>query len=128
MTSDFIAQSVGTNASYIRKVCGLLKRRGIIESRQGVSGFTLLVPPEELTLRDVYEAVSESDQVHVFDLHQNPNDECVVGRHIRPVLSEVFRGIEQRAELELSQTTLVDCMQKMRTSIDKEQQHEGSDS
>jgi len=128
MTSDFIAQSVGTNASYIRKVCGLLKRRGIIESRQGVSGFTLLVPPEELTLRNVYEAVSESDQVHVFDLHQNPNDECVVGRHIRPVLSEVFRGIEQRAELELSQTTLADCMQKMRTSIDKEQQHEGSDS
>lgn len=128
MTSDFIAQSVGTNASYIRKVCGLLKRRGIIESRQGVSGFTLLVPPEELTLRNVYEAVSESDQVHVFDLHQNPNDECVVGRHIRPVLSEVFRGVEQRAELELSQTTLADCMQKMRTSIDKEQQHEGSDS
>ena len=64
--------------------------------------------------------INESEQVHVFDLHQNPNDECIVGRHIRPVLAEVFRGIEEKAGQALKHTTLVDCMQKMNIEIDKE--------
>lgn len=120
MTSDQIAESVGTNASYIRKITGLLKKHGIIDSRQGISGFTLLVEPEELSLLRVYQAIAETEQVHVFDLHQNPNDECIVGRHIQPVLTDVFRGIEEKAERELKNTTLSDCMQKMRAEIDKE--------
>lgn len=120
MTSDQIAESVGTNASYIRKITGLLKKRDIIESRQGISGFTLLVDPEELSLLRVYQAIAETDRVHVFDLHQNPNDECIVGRHILPVLSDVFRGIEEKAEQELKTTTLADCMKRMKTEINKE--------
>ena len=120
MTSDQIAESVGTNASYIRKITGLLKKQGIIDSRQGISGFTLLVEPEELSLLDIYQAIAETEQVHVFDLHQNPNDECIVGRHIQPVLTDVFRGIEEKAEQELKNTTLADCMKKMKIEIDKE--------
>lgn len=120
MTSDQIAESVGTNASYIRKITGLLKKQGIIDSRQGISGFTLLVEPEELSLLKIYQAISETEQVHVFDLHQNPNDDCIVGRHIQPVLTDVFRGIEEKAEQELKNTTLADCLQKMKKESDKE--------
>ena len=120
MTSDQIAESVGTNASYIRKITGLLKKQGIIDSRQGIRGFTLLVEPEKLSLLRIYQAIAETEQVHVFDLHQNPNDECIVGRHIQPVLTDVFRGIEEKAEQELNNTSLADCLQKMKTEIDKE--------
>ena len=120
MTSDQIAESVGTNASYIRKITGLLKKQGIIDSRQGISGFTLLVEPEKLSLLRIYQAIAETEEVHVFDLHQNPNDECIVGRHIQPVLTDVFRGIEEKAEQELNNTSLADCLQKMKTEIDKE--------
>ena len=120
MTSDQIAESVGTNASYIRKITGMLKKQGIIDSRQGISGFTLLVEPEKLSLLRIYQAIAETEEVHVFDLHQNPNDECIVGRHIQPVLTDVFRGIEEKAEQELNNTSLADCMQKMKTEIDKE--------
>lgn len=120
MTSDQIAESVGTNASYIRKITGLLKKQGIIDSRQGISGFTLLVEPEKLSLLRIYQAIAETEEVHVFDLHQNPNDECIVGRHIQPVLTDVFRGIEEKAEQELNNISLADCLQKMKTEIDKE--------
>lgn len=120
MSSDQIAESVGTNASYIRKITGLLKKQGIIDSRQGISGFALLVEPEKLSLLRIYQAIAETKQVHVFDLHQNPNDECIVGRHIQPVLTDVFRGIEEKAEQELKNTTLADCLQKMKKEIDKE--------
>ena len=37
------------------------------------------VEADIVLLFDVYEAVSESDQVHMFDLHQNPNNQCIVG-------------------------------------------------
>jgi Rrf2 family protein len=121
LTSELLANSVGTNPSYIRKVTGLLKKRGILESRQGIHGFSLLIPPEELSLYLVYQAISESEEVHFFDLHQNPNDECIVGRHIRPVLTETFREIEEQAEQQLRRTTLADCMDKMRTRIGEEQ-------
>lgn len=119
ITSEILAKSVGTNASYIRKVTGLLKKQGIIESHQGIHGFTLLMKPENLSLLQIYRAIAETEQIHVFDLHQNPNDKCIVGRHIRPVLSDVFRGIEEKAEQELKNTTLADCMQKMQSEISK---------
>ena len=121
LTSELLANSVGTNPSYIRKVTGLLKKRGILESRQGIHGFSLLIPPEELSLDTVYQAISESEEVHFFDLHQNPNDECIVGRHSRPVLTEPCREIEEQAEQQLRRTTLADCMDKMRTRIGEEQ-------
>lgn len=119
ITSEILAESVGTNASYIRKVTGLLKKQGIIESHQGIHGFTLLMKPENLSLLQIYRAIAETEQIHVFDLHQNPNDKCIVGRHIRPVLSDVFREIEEKAEQELKNTTLADCMQKMQSEISK---------
>lgn len=121
MTSELIAESVGTNASYIRKVIGLLKKQGIIRSSQGVSGFSLQIPPEQLTLYTIYRATHETEEVHIFDLHQNPNDRCIVGRHIRPTLTHMFRGIEKQAEQELKQTTLAQCMDEMRREIQEEE-------
>ena len=120
MTSEQIARSVGTNASHIRKLALLLKKQGVIESRRGVGGFRLLVPPEELTLHRVHQAIAETERVHVFDLHQNPSDRCIVGRHIRPVLTDVFRDIEEQAERELKALTLADCMQKMKAEMEGE--------
>ncbi|MBQ7218569.1 MAG: Rrf2 family transcriptional regulator, partial [Ruminococcus sp.] len=119
MSSEQIAVSVGTNPSYIRKIAGLLKSANIIDSRQGKSGFVLTVPPEELTLWRVFCAVEETEQIHLFDIHRNPNDECIVGRHIRPTLTHMFSGIEATAQRELKATTLRDCMNDMQTRINQ---------
>lgn len=120
-SSEAIADSVGTNASYIRKLTGLLKKHGILDSRQGVCGFSLTKKPEELSLLEIYQAVSESEEVHVFDLHQNPNDLCIIGRHIRPVLTDVFREIEEKAQQELQTKTLADCIREMKAEIERKE-------
>ena len=119
MTSEQIAESVGTNASYIRKLTALLKKGGVLASRRGVGGFSLCIPPEELTLYTVYRAIHATEHIHVFDLHQNPNDKCLVGKHIRPVLTEAFREIEEKAGTELKAQTLADLMDRMRAEIGK---------
>ncbi len=110
LTSEEIAASVGTNASYIRKIIGLLKKKDIIESRRGVSGFILKPDAEELTLLQIYQAVNETETPHIFDLHQNPSDECIVGRHIKPVLTEMFAEIEDTFSRALAEKTLADCI------------------
>ena len=118
MNSEQIAHSVGTNASYIRKVATRLSRAGILEGRRGVRGFSLLKAPEDISLLEVYRAVEQTEDVHVFDVHQNPSDECIVGRNIRPVLNGMFRQAEQVVEHELAGATLADCTARMRERIE----------
>ena len=124
MNSEQIAYSVGTNASYIRKVATRLSRAGIIEGRRGVSGFSLLKAPKDISLLEVYRAVEQSEDVHVFDVHQNPSDECIVGRNIRPVLNGMFRQAEQVVERKLAGTTLADCITQMRKQIESSEKTE----
>ena len=69
----------------------------------------------------MYRAVEETRDVHVFDIHQNPSDECIVGRNIRPVLGGMFRHAEQVVEDELAGATLADCMARMRERIDNDE-------
>ena len=94
LNSDQIAGSVGTNASYIRKILALLKKSGMVDGHRGVSGYTLTTTPEQISLLKIYQAVMEEPKIHLMDVHQNPNDQCVVGRHIRPVLTGLFESME----------------------------------
>jgi Rrf2 family protein len=117
MNSEQIANSVGTNASYIRKLTTRLRKAGIIESHRGVSGFTLNKEADEITMLDIYKAVMETDEIHLFDIHQNPNDQCIVGHNIKPVLSSMFQDLERQMERQLSRLTLADCINDMKTYI-----------
>ena len=117
LNSDQLAGSVGTNASYIRKILSLLKKSGMIDSHRGVSGYVLTTTPDRITLLGIYQAVMDESKIHLLDIHQNPNDQCVVGCHIRPMLTGMFEGIEEAFARELSQKTLADCISAIRAKI-----------
>ena len=117
INSDQMAISVGTNASYVRKILALLKKAGIVHGHRGISGCTLLIPPEQLTLLQIYQAVMEESKPHLLDIHQNPGDRCVVGRHIRPVLSDMFGEIEYAFAHSLAEKTLADCIAEIRNKM-----------
>ncbi len=112
INSETMARSVGTNASYVRKILGLLKKANIVSSHRGVPGFSLSVPPEQLTLLRIYQAVTE--EPHLLDIHQNASDQCVVGRHIRPVLTGMFEQAESAFTRALSEQTLAGCIAGIR--------------
>ena len=124
MNSDQIAISVGTNASYIRKLTSRLSKAGILEGRRVISGFQMKKKPKDITLLDIYDAVNETDELHLFDVHQNPNDACVVGHNIRPVLNGMFRDMEKEVEQQLRTMTLEDCIDNMRQYMNRNQQKE----
>lgn len=117
LTSEDIAISVGTNASYIRKIIGLLKKKDIVDSHRGIRGFALKLKSEDLTLLQIYQAVNETERPCLFDLHQNPNDKCVVGRHIKPVLTGMFAEMENAFAQALSKKTLANCIEEIRNRL-----------
>ena len=121
MNSDQMAGSVGTNASYIRKILALLKKAEIVDGYRGISGYSLTVAPEQLTLLQIYQAVMEESDIHLLDIHQNPSDQCIVGRHIRPALTEMFTDIEDAFAHSLAGKTLADCIADIRNRIDTTQ-------
>lgn len=113
LSSQRLATSVGTNASYIRKVIALLKNADLITSQQGKSGYQLSKSPEEIFLLDIYYATQEIDHISLFQLHQNANKTCPVGRHIEGALAPIFFDIERQLEQELGTKTLKDVIDNL---------------
>ena len=118
INSDQIAMSVGTNASYVRKILALLKTAGIVHGHQGISGYSLLFAPKRLTLLQIYQAVMEQPKPHLLDVHQNPSDRCIVGQHIRTVLTGMFADVEDTFARSLSDKTLADCIADIRKRME----------
>ncbi|MDD6440761.1 MAG: Rrf2 family transcriptional regulator [bacterium] len=118
ISSDQMAGSVGTNASYIRKILALLKKGEIVNGQRGIGGYSLTVAPEQLTLLQIYQAVMEEPKIHLLDIHQNPSDQCIVGRYIRPVLTGMFADMEDTFARSLAGKTLADCIADIRKRIE----------
>ena len=127
VNSDQIAGSVGTNASYIRKILALLKKAKIVDGHRGISGYSLTIAPEQLTLLQIYQAVTEEPKLHLLDIHHNPNDRCIVGRHIKPVLTGIFANIEEGFARLLSRRTLADCISAILADIRRAGQFDEKD-
>lgn len=106
LSSKALATSVGTNASYIRKVIALLKNAGLLVSHQGKSGYQLTKEPAEMSLLEIYYATQDVDHVHLFQIHQNTNLECPVGKHIQGAVAPIFGDLEVQLSQKLAAQTL----------------------
>ncbi|WP_201709747.1 Rrf2 family transcriptional regulator [Streptococcus salivarius] len=106
LSSQALAESVGTNASYIRKVIVLLKNAGLIQSHQEKTGYQLSKSPKDITLLNIYFATQEVSHISLFPVHQNSNPDCPVGKHIQGAVSPLFASAEAQLEKELAQQTL----------------------
>ena len=117
VTSELLARSVGTNASYIRKITGLLKDSGIIETHRGKKGITLKMEPDELTLDKVYFAVCPDKEL--LSVHETANRECPIGENINEVLEPVFEESERQLVLNLKKKTLKNLIDDMYESYNR---------
>ena len=113
LSSQALAESVGTNASYIRKVIALLKNASLIASQQGKTGYQLSKTPKEVTLLEIYFATQEVNHISLFPIHKNSNPDCPVGKHIQAAVSPLFASAEAQLEKELAQQTLEDVIDNL---------------
>jgi DNA-binding IscR family transcriptional regulator len=120
LTSDFLAGSVNVNPVIIRKLLQQLKAAGIIEVARGTGGVKIIKPLNEITLYDLYVAVESVENGELFHFHENPNQECPVGRNIHNVLDERLIQAQMAMENELKKDTLADILADTKKFIAEE--------
>ncbi|TGK14173.1 Rrf2 family transcriptional regulator [Leptospira fletcheri] len=104
VTSQLMANSIGTNAVVIRGILGKLKKAGLVQTRQGVPGAKLARCPEEIRLLEVYKAVESSEEL--FSIHAKANPKCEVGKRIQGALVRIFQDAQKALEEKLNDFTL----------------------
>jgi DNA-binding IscR family transcriptional regulator len=107
LNSETIAASVGTNASFVRRVLAMLSHAGLVRSSPGVAGAQLARGAGKITLLDVYRAVDMEDE-HRLAVHGEPSRTCVIGRHIQGALDAAVGPAEAAFEAQLRRRTLAD--------------------
>ncbi|WP_174727833.1 RrF2 family transcriptional regulator [Mesobacillus harenae] len=91
-TSDAISESAGVHPVRIRKVLSLLKRSGIIKSKEGNGGgFIFALDPGEVSLWEIYKVTSEGTLQPKCPVS---NEKCIVGANMHRVLFLIFLGAE----------------------------------
>ena len=107
LSSEYIAGSVNINPVLIRKEISNLRKKGLISSKEGKNGGSMLAKPaDQILLSTVYQAVRESP---LLGKNKNsPNPACTVGRQINVHLDHLFLDAENALIAKLNQTTLAD--------------------
>ena len=100
------------NPVIIRKILGRLQTASIVETKAGVGGSTLSKKAEDISLLDIYKAVSceEEGERSVFNFHVNPNEKCPVGSKIHSVLDEPLSRVQKAMEKELGKISVAELM------------------
>ena len=118
--SEFFSRSVNTNPVVIRRIMGLLRKAGLVNSLKGPDGGSHLTrSPELITLLDIYEA---TEVASVFHLHYSPpNPNCPVGQNIQHSLECTLAEAEAAMKKVLNETQLQSVAEKIiaETGIDK---------
>lgn len=110
VTSDFLASSVNVNPVVIRRLLQQLKKAGIITVRRGSGGADIEKPLNTITLLDVYNAVECVGGGELFHFHENPNQQCLVGKNIHTILDERLDEIQKAMEKEMQSVSIQDMM------------------
>jgi DNA-binding IscR family transcriptional regulator len=113
-SSEFIARSVNTNPAVIRRIMGMLKNAGLIKVRPGIAGTELARELSDITLFDVYKAVNVVQENELFSVHENPNPDCPVGKHIQETIITLFSIAQLALEKALENVTIEDVVKDIK--------------
>jgi len=111
LSSDYIAGSVNANPALIRKEIGNLSKNGLIKSKEGkTGGYAISKPAEQITLGDIYVAVSQNQGLGFAK--NTPNPLCPIGKQINQRLGDLYKNLDHTLMAQLNAITLKDFTQQ----------------
>lgn len=112
-TSGYLALSVNTSASFVRRTLAKLSKAGLVETTTGKSGACVLAKqPEQISLLDIYRAV---DSPKVFAIHTYTSQKtCSVSCNIKGALENVLSKAQSGMETSLAQISLAEVIADVR--------------
>lgn len=104
-TSELIAQMLNTHPVVVRRTMAGLRDRGYVASEKGHGGgWALSRPLDEMTLRDVYEAIGEPALFAIGTAADAPD--CLVEQAVNAAVGEALREAEQRLLARFGEITI----------------------
>lgn len=105
VTSETISRMLDTNPVVVRRTMGGLRAAGHLTSVKGHrGGWTLAKPLDEVTLRDVHEALGSPRLLAIGLADDNPA--CLIERAVNEALEEVMHEAEQRLLQRFGEVTI----------------------
>ncbi|KQX24860.1 MULTISPECIES: Rrf2 family transcriptional regulator [unclassified Sphingomonas] len=95
VTSEVLARAMGTNAVVIRRIMAGLREQGFVRSEKGHGGgWTLARPLDDITLRDIYDALGRPSLFAMGNRTEAPG--CLVEQAVNAALDRSFDEAEAR--------------------------------
>jgi Rrf2 family protein len=113
ISSGTLAESVNADPTFVRKSLSKLSKAGLVVTRRGKSGASVLArPPRQITLLDIYRA---SAAPPAFAIHSYPVEKrCPVSHHLKECLSGLLSQAQNSFERALARMTLADLVGQIR--------------
>lgn len=113
-SSELIARNVSTNPTRIRKVMSLLRTHGFVKTKEGIGGgYLLSCEPDEVTLGQVYRAIS-TGTLKPHWCSGNQEDACLVSANMEHVMDDIFTEAETHYEQCLERTTIQSVLDRLK--------------
>src|SRR5580704_13723669 len=113
LSSATLTDSVNANSTFVRKSLSKLSKAGLVVTRRGKSGASVLArPPRQITLLDIYRA---SAAPPTFAIHSYPVEKkCPISSHIKECMSGVLSEAQGAFEKSLAKITVADLVRQIR--------------
>jgi Rrf2 family protein len=113
ISSATLAESVNADPTFVRKSLSKLSKAGLVVTRRGKSGASVLArPPRQITLLDIYRA---SAAPPAFAIHSYPvENRCPVSCHLKECMSGLLSQAQNSFERALAQVTLAHLVAEIR--------------
>jgi Rrf2 family protein len=113
LSSDYLAESMNINPVLVRKEISNLRKHGLILSKEGKNGGSMLAKPAiQILISDVYRIVIS--QTLLGNPLVAPNSKCPVGEQINKHLENLNLETENFIVKQLSNQTLADFVKKFK--------------
>src|SRR5258707_6317436 len=115
ISSAALADSVNADPTFVRKSLSKLSKAGLIATKRGKSGASVLArPPRQITLLDIYRA---SAAPPAFAIHSYPVDKrCPVSCHLKECMSGLLSQAQNSFERSLAKITLAHLLAQIQAN------------
>lgn len=110
LSSEYLSGSININPVLVRKELSNLRQHGLVESKEGKGGGTMLAKPaKDIFMSDIYHAVRQSA---LLGRSNEPNPDCPIGRLINNHITQLYIKAEQTIIDQFGKMTLADFVKK----------------
>jgi Rrf2 family transcriptional repressor of oqxAB len=112
LSSADLAEGIGSNASFVRKLLAPLIEDGLVESTMGRDGgLRIGGRPERITLLDIYRSVTRGKQL--WPARDDIPPRCIVSRNVGALFARITDDVDAVVAERLGKETLASCFAEL---------------